>query len=72
MRMKTLPIRGTQAFGNSTDENMNHDLHYAHALFMAMDWYKANARHGHVAEVAVALIRKRADELMREWGFGDE
>lgn len=52
--------------------DLHHDAAYAHALVRAMDWYKTEARYGHTADVAVALIDKRADELMAEWGYREE
>lgn len=53
-------------------EDVARDVSYAHALVRAMDWYVQTARHGHVAEVAIALIQKRADETLAEWGYREE
>lgn len=56
--------------GVSPEKQAEHDAAAAHALLHAMEendmdgWdYNANV---------VAIVRQRADELMREWGFTDD
>lgn len=70
MKLETqLKVYGWRSFDfDYSKSGLNHDALAAHALIAAMDWFEKTARHGHVAVVTTSLIKKRADEIMIEWG----
>jgi hypothetical protein len=57
----------------STDDQVEHDAAAAHALTQAMRQYEQDFPFSPaVAQDVIQWIEKRADELMREWGYSRE
>ncbi len=71
MKLKTeLRVYGPdEVYFDYTREDVIRDAQAAHALMSAIEWYEKSARYGHVPPVAAELIKRRAIEIMDEWGL---
>ena len=52
--------------------HLAHDAAYAHALVQAMDWLESEYHIIHEFKVGTTMLRAKADEIMRGFGYTNE